>query len=370
MNRKNFETVLEQYMGRLAGLERADDSDQVYKWRAVGCFKRFWNLDAADFAGMFEKAMREAGNLLDDAAMQPVAGLRMLLAREAEVEYVRECFRFLFSDDGGDLQKRQDRADFFADKINERVRYYERGTKKYLQTRDHVIYYLNLWKPEENYVFDAASATGWAACVEYEGDFSSKNFSLAGYYQMCDELLDAIRENEELTGLYSGLFEEELDGYEDQLHILVYDIMDCASLYRYYAGMDIRKIPSRERTKTAEAKAAQEKLAQEIALKEKRLKELQDKPVNLPDVVGKQVRHKTYGVGSVQSNDNGTLLVHFENADKKFKYPSVFTQGFLSFAGEETQTGEMAEFEADQKKKAALEKEITQLKKSLKSITV
>lgn len=34
------------------------------------------------------------------------------------------------------------------------------------------------------------------------------------------------------------------------------------------------------------------------------------------------------------------------------------------------QTGEMAEFEADQKKKAALEKEITQLKKSLKSITV
>ncbi len=50
---------------------------------------------------------------------------------------------------------------------------------------------------------------------------------------------------------------------------------------------------------------------------------------------------------------------------RKFKYPSVFTQGFLSFAGEETQTGEMAEFEADQKKKAALEKEIAQLKKSL-----
>ena len=34
MNKKNFETVLEQYMGRLAGLEQADDSDQVYKWRA------------------------------------------------------------------------------------------------------------------------------------------------------------------------------------------------------------------------------------------------------------------------------------------------------------------------------------------------
>ena len=107
----------------------------------------------------------------------------------------------------------------------------------------------------ENYVFDAASATGWAACVEYEGDFSSKNFSLAGYYQMCDELLDAIRENEELTGLCSGLFEEELDGYEDQLHILVYDIMDCASLYRYYAGMDIRRIPSRERYKDSRSQS-------------------------------------------------------------------------------------------------------------------
>ncbi len=62
------------------------------------------------------------------------------------------------------------------------------------------------------------------------------------------------------------------------------------------------------------------------------------------------------------------LDYHFEKADKKFKYPSVFTQGFLSFAGEENQTGEMAEFEADQKKKAALEKEIAQLKKSLGSI--
>ena len=370
MNRKNLETVLEQYMNRLADLEHADDSDQVYKWRAVGCFKRFWNLEAADFAGMFEKAMREAENLLDDAAMQPVAGLRMLLGREQEVEYVRECFRFLFSDDGGDLKKRQDRADFFADKINERVRYYERGTKKYLQNRDHVIYYLNLWKPEENYVFESSSASGWAACVEYDGEFGSKNFSLESYYNMCDELVEEIRENEELTARYSELFEEELDGYDDQLHILAYDIMDCASLYRYYAGLDIRKVPSRERTKTAEAKAMQEKIKQEIEAKEKRLKELQEKPVNLPDVVGKQVRHKTYGIGTVQSNDNGTLLVHFEKADKKFKYPSVFTQGFLSFAGEELQTGEMAEFAADQKKKAALEKEIGQLKKSLGNMTV
>lgn len=365
MNRKNFETVLEQYINRLTGIEHADDTDQVYKWRSVGCFKRFWNPEAADFAGMFEKAMREAGNILDNAAMQPVAGLRLLLARESEAEYVRECFRFLFSDDGGDLRKRQDRADFFADKINERIRYYERGTKKYLQTRDHVIYYLNLWKPEENYIFDAALASGWAACAEYDGEFGNKNFSLESFYQMCDELLEAIRENEELTGLYSDLFEEELDGYDDQLHILVYDIMDCASLYRYYAGMDIRKTPGRERAKAAEEKAALEKRKQEIELKEKQLKELLDKPVNLPDVVGKQVYHKTYGNGMIQSNDHGTLLVHFEKADKKFKYPSVFTQGFLRFAGEELRTEEMAEFEADQKKKAALEKEIGQLKKTV-----
>ncbi len=204
MNRKNFETVLEQYISRLAELEQADDSDQVYKWRAVGCFKRFWNLNAADFAGMFGKAMQEAENLLDDAAMQPLAGLRMLLARESEAEYVRECFRFLFSEDDGDLKKRQERAEFFADKINERIRYYERGTKKYLQNRDHVIYYLNLWKPEENYMFDEASAAGWAGCAEYDGDFGSRNFSLESYYKMCDELLEAIRENEELTDLITN----------------------------------------------------------------------------------------------------------------------------------------------------------------------
>lgn len=36
MNRKNFETVLEQYMGRLAGLEQADDSDSGLQMACCG----------------------------------------------------------------------------------------------------------------------------------------------------------------------------------------------------------------------------------------------------------------------------------------------------------------------------------------------
>ena len=109
--------------------------------------------------------------------------------------------------------------------------------------------------------------------------------------------------------------------------------MDCASLYRYYAGMDIRRFQSRERTKTAEAKAAQEKLTQEIALKEKRLKELQDKPVNLPDVVENRCAIRRMVSVRFSRMITEPCLVHFEKADKKFKYPSVFYPGIFKLCG-------------------------------------
>lgn len=58
---------------------------------------------------MFKSAMKELFNLIDNATVQPVGGINMLLGHPEEIEFVRGCFRDLFADDGGDLTVRQAR---------------------------------------------------------------------------------------------------------------------------------------------------------------------------------------------------------------------------------------------------------------------
>ena len=88
--------------------------------------------------------------------------------------------------------------------VNARIEKYVSGSWKYPQNRNSVIYYLNLWKPEENYIFKATEAVAWANCIEYGDDLGSgKPFSLKKYYKMCDELLDEIKDNQELLNLHA-----------------------------------------------------------------------------------------------------------------------------------------------------------------------
>jgi hypothetical protein len=127
---------------------------------------------------MFIKSMQEISNLIDNATVQPIGGIRLLLKQEKEVEFVRQSFRNLFCEDGGDLDKRQERIDEFIDTVNAKIEKYVNGSWKYPQSRNSVIYYLNLWKPEENYIFKSTEATAWANCIEYGDDFGSGKSTL------------------------------------------------------------------------------------------------------------------------------------------------------------------------------------------------
>lgn len=65
--------------------------------------------------------MQETSNLIDNATVQPIGGIRLLLKQEKEVEFVRQSFRNLFCEDSGDLDKRQKRIDEFIDTVNARI---------------------------------------------------------------------------------------------------------------------------------------------------------------------------------------------------------------------------------------------------------
>lgn len=43
-----------------------------------------------------------------------------------------------------------------------------------------------------------------------------------------------------------------------------------------------------------------------------------------------EINHKAFGTGTVYGIDNGIIEVQFDNQIKKFQFPDIFLQGFLS----------------------------------------
>ena len=368
MDRKNLDAIMKIYAEQFEELNDIYKNDEGYKWRAETCFKEHWNIDTDDFTAMFKQSMKETSNLIDNATVQPIGGILELLKHDNEVEFVRACFREHFSEDNGDLKNRQNRIEIFADKINERLNHYVHGSWKYPQKINNVIYYLNLWKPEENYIFKSTEATAWANCIEYGDDFGSgSTFSLAKYYKMCDELLAELPRYDEVMELHKKRVKREMQGYDDKLHILVYDIIYCAHAYNFYNKVTIQKVSTKERIKNAKLRTEREELLQQISEKEAQIKELNNDAVTLPDMVGLSLHHKKYGDGVVTSCVNHLLLLDFSGEQRKFPHPDSLIQGYLQCTDDSIME-KIKTVNTFEKQKKALEKEIAALKLQLENL--
>ena len=47
-------------------------------------------------------------------------------------------------------------------------------------------------------------------------------------------------------------------------------------------------------------------------------------------MVGSQLRHKAFGMGTVKEIQGGLIVVVFGETEKKFQFPGALLQGFLS----------------------------------------
>lgn len=371
MNKHNLNLIFEQYISRFAELNDVDGNDEGYKWRAESCFVEHWDIDAEDFVSMFKASTKEMSNLIDNATVQPIGGILLLLKQPNEIEFVRECFRELYKEDGGDLEARQDRIYAFMEKMNAKIDQYASGSWKYPQKMNNVIYYLSLRYPNDNYIFKATEATEWANCIEYGDDFGSgETFSLAKYYRMCDELLSAVSENEEIMELNSRRFEKEARGFDDELHILVYDIIYCAHTYHFYTDGIIQTTSAKERIKRAQIRDEVENLGLELAGATERCNELESVVDTKIDMIGMEVTHKAFGKGQIISQTNGIQVVAFTAGEKKFQFPTAYTGGFLK-ADEGIMTtlreadSKRKALEQAQKEVASLSDKINKLRKTL-----
>ena len=331
MNISNFNDLIENYLGKFEYFNN-DIHTEYYKQEAIKCFKDHWDIDANDFANMFKNATSKTFNLINNRIIQPTNGIVKLAEKSELTEKVRECFRTLYeTDDGGDIDKRQKRIGQFVDEINALLDKYEPGKWKYKQDFRTVLFYLNLFAPEQNYIYKATQAKEFMYCIEYTDDFGSGvDFRLKKYYAMCDWLVMQIKNNPLLIKTHRDRITDKMYD-EDNFHILAFDIIYCAVTYKLYNGIEIFR-PTKKNAKERAERLKKEALESELKELSDQLNELlvERSIYDEFSAVGLKVNHKKFGDGIITSQSSSYIVSFFQDGERKFMIPSSFANGFLT----------------------------------------
>lgn len=351
MNQANLAKLFHNYIESYNVLTDKEH-DELYKWRAVNHFQCHWDLEAENFGEMFEQAMGQSFNLINNSIVQPTSGIVFLCKQNKETEEeVREEFRKMLAPDGGDIKARQDRIDAFAAAINEKLQNAAPGKWKYDQDRRSVIMYLSFISPDDNFMFKSTEARAFANGCEFGEDIGSgQTFRLDVYYRMCKELVEEMKKNEKLCALLEDKLQAEANVNEDETNsitevagrynIYAYDIIYCAHAYNLYGDIPVRKktkLSSIEQKKQDRQIRIQELASQRDEAKEQvEQVEAQLNENSLPDLTSMTVKNIRYGAGTVAEQSGKYLTVEFSVGAKKFVLPDAVTKGFLKIEDTDT----------------------------------
>lgn len=331
MNRENLNKLISNYIANFDYINN-EVNMEYYKWEAVKHFQDHWDIDAPDFAGMFKEALKESYNLINNRFVQPTNGILKLAEIPEVTEVIRQMFRDLLIDDGGDIDKRQDKIYAFLDKADKLINTHFKGSWKYAQDMRTVIFYLSFIEPEKNYMFKSTQAKEFMYCIEYGKDFGSgESFSLRKYYEMCDELVKAIKETPELVELHQNRMSEKMWANDD-FHILAYDIIYSGIVYNLYNNITIVKPPkSKAQTHEQQKQQKREELTATLEQVNSELNEaLQERTAyDEFSAKGLEVTHKAFKEGVVVAHDGNLITIRFGEQEKRFQMPQGFSNGFL-----------------------------------------
>ena len=323
MNNGRLNEIIDNYIEQFP-MTTNKDCDELYKWVAAAVWRNNWNIDADDFAGMLKASATESSNLIDNRFVQPSSGLiQLCLVNGGKyAEAVREQFRALL-DCSGDIDDRQTRMESFMESVNAMIEEAYPGSWKYPQDMKTVSDYLGMIDPSADYFFKSTEARRFANYVEFGDEIGAgKSFSLKNYYRMCGQIVDGIRQREDLCNMVQNALREkalecgtpEVETVDAEFHILAFDIMYCTNAYGFYTAHP-HVIPKRKYGKGSQAEIAAkrasyqeqiDKLEEEIMPVTGRLSELQ-----YPNVVGTELTHITYGKGVVKEQDAETVILEF-----------------------------------------------------------
>ena len=324
MNQNHMKQIFKHYIERF---EELNDKVHMeyYKWEIINEFhqKMDETLKAPSdkFSEELYKMKKLSANLIDNYT-QPFHGL--VRFAEKEPETVRDMFLMLYSDDNGDLAVRKQKIINFLKRSHALRDKYFPGSYLYKDDMHSVTGYLFLYDPDHNYIFKASHALAFADCIEFYDDWGSgESVKLDVYYRMCDQLVEAIKEDKELLLTDASGFSKEL-GHKEmhpdiEKHILAFDLIYCCSTYGLFNGISFARPKTKERQLIQERKEKALRLSDTLieARKELELLEAAIDYVNSVFEKNKNIIHKKFGTGIIKDNDGPSITVMFANGDTK-----------------------------------------------------
>lgn len=320
MNTDHLSQIFTNYIEKFEYIN-AEDRYENYKWAAAKKFRDIMDAafvaDIDDFAALLYKAKKATENIID-SRITPFNGMVEFARREPET--VREMFRNLFADDGGNLNIRQEKIASFFEVADILLDKYAPGSYKYKQDFHTVSSYISLYDPDDNYLFKATESTDFADCVEFYDDWGSgRTVKLDVYYRMCDELVAEIMKCPELlkadASRFDGRFEDKPEDMikDAKKHMLAFDVIYCAHHYGLYKGVTFQRHTTKGKQLYLEKqKKAQELLEKNIeAVEQKRQLDEAIAQILSTLTKGTAVRHKKYGEGIIVEINEDRLTVDF-----------------------------------------------------------
>ena len=334
MNRERLNKLIDIYIDKFDFLNdvKYRTHFESMKWRAIHHYKTNFDINAPDFYGMFQNAMSMSDVIINNGNVQPVNGILKLISHEENT--MRNLFAMLYEEDGGDINKRQDRIERFVDEANKLLDKYEFGRWRYKQDFRSVLAYLTFYKPEENYLYKSSQCQPFFRYLEYGEEIGyGQYFKLSRYYNMCDEIRNELSKREDLIETHNKRW-ETVGNPEDDLHILTFDIIYCSIAYNFYEFQNyatVRHKTNAERsrellvTEIKKLRAEYEALEADLTQKRQALGELSEIHFE-----GIQVKHRMYGKGQIIKQRGSLIDVSFAREDATFLLPKAFTEGFLT----------------------------------------
>lgn len=341
MNKKRLQKLVDSYTEKFSSLHDSEHGEML-KWTAVSRFQKYWDPDAGDFGQMFQAAFEDADPLIDTAVSQPINGIIYLCGVSGEVaEAVRTEFKKLFAPDNSDYAAREKKAEDFIVAVNLLLKQNSSDMWKYHQDISSALLYLSCFDPDDNYMYSDEEARAVAYYLGVKSRiFTETTVNMTEYYNMCDEILSAIRGSEELQQDLAEALDREAQAAEDssilesdtEYHILVYDLIVCAQNYEMID--ESQTLPKKKKlsAKDLEKQQDEERLAHELEETEASLADVVAArgALSWPEFTGVVVTHRVYGEGRIVEQTETRLTVAFGDTQKKFVLPKAFTGGFLT----------------------------------------
>ncbi len=328
MNNNHIQQIFKHYIDKFEYVNNAEHQE-YYKWQIAKVFH-----DEMDeiLAGPTEKFSEKLYELkkktfnLIDSYTTPFYGL--VKFAEINPEAVRSMFLNLFADDGGNLKRRGQKITEFLQRSHALRDQYFEDSYLYKDDMHSVTAYLSLYDPDHNYIFKASHALKFADCVEFYDDWgSSDTVNLEVYYRMCDQLVEAIKSNNELMATDKSRFEngwgvDPATLYLDpEKHILAFDIIYCCSSYSLFDGITFIRPKSKERQLMVERKEKAIMLSNNLEKAKADFGKLEEAKeyLNIVYSSGMKLQHKKNGEGLIKNNDGSSIVVDFpEEGEKHF----------------------------------------------------